>query len=39
VAVIDLSIDPPEERIARGVDPIRSLVLPALRATAFDVFA
>jgi Uma2 family endonuclease len=39
VAVIDFSIDPPEERIARGVDPIRSSVLPALRATAFDVFA
>lgn len=39
VTVVDFTGTVPEARVAKGLDPIRSSVLPALDATAFDVFA
>src|SRR5439155_17550482 len=39
VTVIDFARTASEEREAKGNDPIRSSMLPALHLTAFDVFA
>ena len=39
ITVVDFTRGTPEYRIAKGIDPIRSAVLPDLQATAFSIYA
>ena len=39
ITVVDFTRGTPEYRIAKGIDPIRSSVLPDLRGTAFSIYA
>jgi Uma2 family endonuclease len=39
ITVVDFTGDQPAERVANGIDTIRSTVLPALQSSAFGIFA